>query len=247
MVTATDDALMQFSKLLATAADRKGGQSALDALMPRVRTKAELAELSDDFVLACMTKVVNRVQFSWDVVEKKWPQFEEAFFGFDVDTLTQLSDEEWGAYAHDTRIVRSGPKIRATRSNAYFVNDVSEQHGSFGRFLADWPSDDQIGLMAHLKGCGGRLGGQTGQWVLRMVGWDAFVLTPDVVSALKYAGCDIADNPSSKRDLATVQAAFNEWHEQSGLLYAHISRTVACAVGQNLETDYIIDQAKRFF
>ncbi|MDJ0977164.1 MAG: DNA-3-methyladenine glycosylase I [Erythrobacter sp.] len=238
---------MQFRNLQAAAVERKGGQGALDALMPRVRTKTELAELSDDLVLACMTKVVNRVQFSWEVVEKKWSQFEEAFLVFNVDALTGLSDEEWDAYAHDKRIVRSGPKIRATRSNAYFVADVAERYGSFGQFLAGWPSDDQIGLMAHLKKCGGRLGGQTGQWVLRMVGWDAFVLTPDVVSALKYAGCDIAENPSSKRDLAAIQSAFNAWHEQSGLPYAHISRTVACAVGEDLDNEHIIDQAKRFF
>ncbi len=101
--------------------------------------------------------------------------------------------------------------------------------------------------MAYFKSNGSRLGGQSGAWVLRMIGWDGFVLTPDVVKALQTAGCDITDQPNSKRDLGRVQAAFNLWKEESGLSYAHISRIASYSVGKNLDTDYILDQAQRYF
>jgi len=37
--------------------------------------------------------------------------------------------------------------------------------------------------------------------------------------------------PTSKRDLAAVQAAFNRWHDESGRPIAQISRTLACSIG----------------
>jgi 3-methyladenine DNA glycosylase Tag len=48
-----------------------------------------------------------------------------------------------------------------------------------------------------------------------MVGKDTFVPSYDVVAALNAQ--QIIDKvPSSLRDLATVQNAFNQWHEESG-------------------------------
>ena len=48
------------------------------------------------------------------------------------------------------------------RDNAAFVDRISNEHGSFGRFLAAWPADDQVGLTAYLGKHGSRLGGNTG-------------------------------------------------------------------------------------
>ncbi|MEL6476210.1 MAG: hypothetical protein AAFR17_02695 [Pseudomonadota bacterium] len=36
--------------------------------------------------------------------------------------------------------------------------------------------------------------------------------------------------PTSQRDLAAVQAAFNHWADESDRPLAHISRTLACSV-----------------
>ena len=64
---------------------------------------------------------------------------------------------------------------------------------------------------------------------------DAFMLTGDVVLAMQNAGLDIADNPSSQRDLKKVQALMNEWHQQSGLPYTHISKIAAFSTGINYD------------
>ena len=58
---------------------------------------------------------------------------------------------------------------------------------------------------------GSRLGGNTGQMMLRFLGWDGFVTSRDVVLCLRDAGLDIAETVTSKRDLAKVQAQFNAW------------------------------------
>ncbi len=62
---------------------------------------------------------------------------------------------------------------------------------------------------------GSQLGGLSAPRFLRMVGKDTFVPSYDVVAALNAQ--KIVDKaPTSLRDLAIVQNAFNQWHEQSG-------------------------------
>ena len=67
-------------------------------------------------------------------------------------------------------------KIKAIWENAVFVLDISQQHQSFGNFLADWPEDDIVGLLLYLDKHGSRLGGRTRQYFLRFVGKGTFCL-----------------------------------------------------------------------
>ncbi len=219
--------MTRFDVILARAEARKGGPDALAKLLPPKPSMQALAALGDDRILAEMTKRVFSAGFVWSVIEAKWPAFEAAFLDFDPAALAFQTDEFWEGLASDTRLVRNGAKIIAARHNALFVQDISREHGGFGRFLAAWPPSDQIGLMALLARRGARLGGATGQMFLRFIGWDAFVLSRDVVACLQEAGLDIADDPKGKGDLAKVQAQFNAWSGESGLPYRHLSRICA--------------------
>lgn len=225
--------MTSFNKILQRAEQRKGGASALKKLMPEVASKAKLGKTGDDRFLAMMTKCINQAGFSWKVIENKWPEFEEAFHGFNPRTLGLLSPEQWEAYASDRRVVRNWQKIKALQENVYFVQQVSREHGGFGKWLAAWPIEDQVGLMAYLKKHGSRLGGQTALWFLRRMGKDCFICSRDVVTVLRSTGLDIAEQPTSKRDLLKVQAQFLQWHEQTGLPLSHLSRIAACSVGEN--------------
>ena len=222
-----------FTQIKERAEKRKGGAVALKKMLPEVSSKKQLEKLADDRYLAAMTKCINQAGFSWKVIENKWPQFEQAFFGFDLSKLGLLSPEQWEAYASDRRVVRNWQKIKALQENVFFVQEESRKHGGFGKFIADWPSADQIGLMAHMKQHGSRLGGQSALWFLRRVGKDCFVLSRDVVVVLNAVGLDIAAKPASQRDLNKVQAQFNAWHEETGLPYSHLSRIAAYSVGEN--------------
>jgi len=225
--------MKKFSRILQRAEQRKGGAAGLKKLLPKVASQRKLRTTGDDRYLAMMTRVINQAGFSWKVIDNKWPQFEEAFLGFDTFKLSLLSPEQWEAYTSDRRVVRNWQKIQALQENLYFVRETAREHGSFGRFVADWPVSDYVGLLAFLKKHGSRLGGNSGQYFLRFMGKDGFVLGRDVVAALRGAGVEIAERPTSKRDLGKVQDVFNSWHEETGLPCSHLSRIAACSVGEN--------------
>ncbi len=182
-----------------------------------------------------MTRRVFSAGFAWSVIESKWPGFEDAFLGFEPRRLLSEPDEFWHKLTMDARIVRNGAKIMSVRANARFVLDVAKEHGSFGKFLGDWPPSDEVGLLEVLAKRGARLGGNSGQMLLRFLGYDAFVTSKDVVACLRDAGLDIAEAPTSKRDLKMVQEQFNAWAKETGLPYRHLSRICAMSIGENYE------------
>jgi 3-methyladenine DNA glycosylase Tag len=227
----------RFAEIRKRAAGRKGGDTVLKSLLGAVPDNAALARVPDDRILSTMTERVFAAGFVWRVIEQKWPGFEAAFLGFEPKRLIFQPDDFWHDLASDDRIVRNPQKIRSVRDNAAFVERVSKEHGSFGKFLANWPADDQVGLTAYLGKNGSRLGGNTGQYLLRWLGWDTFILSGDMVLALKDAGLDISENPSSKKDLAAIQEQINAWAKESGLPRAHISRILSMSIGVNRTPD----------
>ena len=224
-----------FKAIRARAAKRKGGDAALAALLPNVVSPNKLAKLPDSQALAVMAKRIFSAGFVWRVIEAKWPGFEEAFLSFEPEKLNFRPDEFWEGLARDKRIVRNPQKIKAIRHNAAFVVDIAREHGSFGAFLADWPSADQIGLLDFLAKRGARLGGRTGQYFLRFTGKDGFIASHDVVACLRDAGLDISDDPSSKKELRKIQDQFNAWAKETGLPFTHLSRICAMSVGENYD------------
>lgn len=237
--------MKKFIEIYDMAAARKGGEDQLQSLLPHVMSPELLAKKGDDRFLAMMCKAINQAGFNWTVIANKWPQFEEAFHGFDVKRLAYKSPEDWEAYVQDKRVVRNWTKIKAMMVNANFVNYTADEHGSFAKFIADWPPSDQIGLMAYLKKNGSRLGGNTGFWFLRYVGKDCFTTTHDTIQAVKWAGYETNDHPTSKRDLTQVQLAFNTWHEETHLPYTHLSKIAAYSIGENHPVSNIQQQNKR--
>lgn len=232
-----------FKTIRARAEKRKGGAKALDRLLPPRPDPKALAKLPNDRALAEITRRVFSAGFAWSVIEAKWPGFEEAFLGFAPGRLSLQADDYWDALMKDTRIVRNGAKIMSVRANASFVSEVANEHGSFGKMLAAWPSSDQVGLLEFLAKRGSRLGGNTGQMLLRFLGWDGFVTSRDVVLCLRDAGLDVAEAVTSKRDLAKVQAQFNTWARETGLPVVHLSRICAMSIGENYDAETLARRA----
>ncbi|RWF52708.1 MAG: DNA-3-methyladenine glycosylase I [Mesorhizobium sp.] len=225
--------MMDFQKIRARAAKRKGGEAALASLLGPMPDNAAVADITDDRILSTMAERVFAAGFVWRVIEQKWPGFEETFLRFEPKRLLFQPDDFWHDLTADERIVRNPQKIKSVRDNAVFVERVSKEHGGFGRFLADWPADDQVGLMAYLAKHGSRLGGNTGQYFLRWLEWDAFIVSTDMAAALRDAGLDIAESPTSKRDLDKIQSQINAWAAQTSLPRRHISRILAMSIGEN--------------
>ena len=220
---------MKFSVFYQQALARKGGEQALKSLLPPVTEKQRLAEIGDDRYLSEITRCIFKAGFVWRVIENKWPDFEAAFEGFVPAYWQQVPPEVLEQLATDERIVRNMQKIRTVPENARMIMDVAKDHGSFGQFLAQWPSTDQVGLLLYLKRNGERLGGNSAQYFLRRVDWDGFILSHDVVTALTRAGI-LDASPASKKGMGQAQEAFNRWHEETEMPISHLSRIVSFTV-----------------
>ena len=161
---------MGFKAALDLACTHKGGLEAVEAQLPEVPPQDQVARLADDRWLSNMTKGIFQAGFNWQVIENKWPGFEEAFEGFNPRRWKMMSDDDLDRLVKDTRIVRNPQKIVTVRDNGAFLCDLADEHGSAGAFFGNWPVSDQVGLMEVLKKRGSRLGGTTGQLVLRRGG-----------------------------------------------------------------------------
>ena len=222
--------MIEFKDLLALAVNRKGGLKPVEAQLPAVKTAAQLRRPDDAFYFSALTRRVFRAGLKHSLVDAKWPAFEEAFFGFDPDKLVLMPDSMLEERMQDTRLIRHWGKIKAIRHNAQLVLDLRREYGSMGRWLADWPAEDTVGMWILLKKRGKQLGGNSGAAFLRMVGRDTWYPTNDVISVLR-AHRIIDKNLSSQRDQRAAQAAFNQWQSESGRPQAHISKVLALTVG----------------
>jgi 3-methyladenine DNA glycosylase Tag len=217
-----------FDEIFAIAADRKGGPAALEAQLSKPKSAAELAHIPEDRWLAQFTKGVFQAGFNWQVIENKWEGFEAAFHGFDVDRCAFLHDEDMDRLMSNTAIVRNGPKIRTVIENAHFLQSLRAEGGA-GVVLGGWATTDYISLLDFMKKGGSRIGGNTGQYALRFLGKDSFILSRDVVARLIAEGV-VDKQPTSKGAMKKVQEAFNIWMDQSGRSLTEISRVLAMSV-----------------
>ena len=222
----------KFAAIYARAAKRKGGEKVLEAMLSQPLAAADVAAIGDDRFLAEFTKKVFQSGFVWRVVRNKWPDFEALFFDFDIDKVLLMPDEMLERKASDPRIIRNFTKVRTIRENALMIDDVRRQHGSFAKFVAQWPADDIIGLWAYLKKHGARLGGNTGPYALRFLGKDTFLLSKDVEDYFSQHKL-IEGSARSKRSLITINQTFLEWQKQSDWSLQQLSQLIAFSCGDN--------------
>ncbi len=114
----------------------------------------------------------------------------------------------------------------SVRANAQFVRQLADEHGSAGRFFADWPVEDHIGLLAVLDKRGNRLGGMSGQYILRAIGRDSFVMSHDVLVCLRpLRFADLggeADQEGPQADPGSVQCLGRRDGPAANLSLAHL-------------------------
>jgi len=221
--------MRDFQEIYDIAAERKGGENALESLLSTPLTPEELRHTFDDRWLARMAKAIFQAGYSWKEVEGKWPAFEVAFDGFHPVAVSLYGQADMDRLMSNDAIVPNEEKIAAVIANARFVQEIAKDHGSLGAWVATWPETDHAGLVAELERRGSLLGGTTGQRVLRMMGRDGFVLTEDVRARLLAEGV-LHESSEPLGDMAAVQTAFNGWMQQSGRGLSHISHVLAYSI-----------------
>lgn len=221
--------MRDFQWMLEYGINRFGSLKALEARLPHAATQAQLLAVPDDRYLSLIALRVFRAGLRHSVVDAKWPNFEEVFWRFDPEKVVLMSAEHIERLMQETRIIRHLGKLKSVPRNAQMLLDIRREFGSFGAFLAQWPEHDIVGLWRYLAKHGHQLGGLSAPRFLRMAGKDTFVLSDDVVAALVAQGI-VAKRPTSQRDLALVQEAFNAWQAQSGRPLCQLSMLLALTV-----------------
>jgi 3-methyladenine DNA glycosylase Tag len=224
--------MVAFAKIEKAALKRIGEKELNDRLqhrIPKLKSAAALRKVSDDRYLSLMALRIFRAGLKHEMVDAKWPAFEQAFHRFDPRRVRAMSDEEIEALMKDARLIRHLGKLQAVHANGAAVVALAEEKGGVGPYLADWPGANVVGLWDDLAKRFAHLGGGSGPQFLRMAGKDTFVLTDFVVKALNHWGA-FKGAPKSKIDRAKVQAAFNGWAEETGKPLAHLSMILAASV-----------------
>jgi 3-methyladenine DNA glycosylase Tag len=221
-----------FASLYDRVIKRKGSEAMVKELLSQPASKKQVLDIPDDRFLAEFTKKVFQSGFVWRVVRQKWPDFEDVFFGFNIDKILLIPDEMLEQKASNPAIIRNFNKVKTIRENALMIEDVRRKHGSFAKFISEWPKDDLIGFWDFLKKNGARLGGNTGPYALRALGVDTFLLSRDVESYFHEHGL-ISGSARSKRSLTAIQNTFFTWQKESGLSLQELSQLVSFSCGDN--------------
>lgn len=208
----------------------KLGEDELRDRLPPVMTSQVLADKPDRYFLSAMTRRIFQAGMKHSVINDRWPFFEEWFWGFDPHKLVLLSEAQLEAAMQEPRLIRHWGKLRTIPVNASVMLELSGQYQGFGRYLADWPDSDIHGLWRDLAKRFERLGGDSGPRFLRLAGRDTYLLTPDVIAALK--ALDVIDGkPTRKEDRQRVTDQFVAWKASTGYPMAHLSRILSMVVG----------------
>ncbi len=99
-----------------------------------------------------LTKAIFRSGFNWRVVHEKWPAFQQAFDGFNLETVAFYGQEDIDRLSNDRSIVRNRRKILGTIDNARRTLELVEEHGSFLRYLRSLDGLDYHETVAALTG-----------------------------------------------------------------------------------------------
>lgn len=102
---------------------------------PGFEIPPRVTPVDDNGYFEQMTKAVFQAGFSWQVVNNKWPNFQQAFDGFDIDRVAAYDFEDVDRLLSDPGIVRNGRKIEATVANAIECQALRREYGSFANYL----------------------------------------------------------------------------------------------------------------
>lgn len=97
-----------------------------------------------------LTRAIFQAGFSWRVIRDKWPNFQQAFDGFDLSTVAGYGEPDVERLVADAGIVRNRRKIEATIYNARVMWDLIQQHGSFFAYLRELDALEYAGRRQEL-------------------------------------------------------------------------------------------------
>ena len=93
--------------------------------------------------LEAMSRTVFQTDKSWRVIDSKRPGNQEAFKGFDAETVAGFTEPDLDALNQDTRVIRNRRKIEAIVFNARRMVELDGAHGDFQGYLRSHDTFDE--------------------------------------------------------------------------------------------------------
>lgn len=103
---------------------------------------------NDDEYFERMTRTVFTAGLNWQMIDKKWPNFQRAFAGFSIPKVAKFTDKDTKRLMADTSIVRNEKKIKGTIHNAGEFLKLEKEHGTFQKYLDSFGKDENRMLSA---------------------------------------------------------------------------------------------------
>ncbi|GAB2877761.1 DNA-3-methyladenine glycosylase I [Microbulbifer echini] len=222
--------MRNFLEIEAPVIDRFGGMSGLQAKLRKPLPSDQVLTIPDNLWLSAASRAVFQAGFSWKVVEKKWPDIEKIFYGFDLSFCRYLSEEALDDLMRQEGMIKHWTKTRSIQRNADFFWCLSDEYGSLGEYFSSWNTENYVDNLKYLRKGGDRLGGKTAQVFLRRMGVDTLVFASDTIRALIREGV-VNKSPSSKKDWLALQNAIEIWQGQSNRSLNEISQILSLSVG----------------
>ncbi|NHJ87337.1 MAG: hypothetical protein FK734_17870 [Asgard group archaeon] len=88
-----------------------------------------------DEIFENLTRVIFQGGLSWDMIQRKWPYFQEAFANFSVEEGSDFTDDDIGLLLENKNIIRNSQKIEAAVYNAQELVKIVNEHGTFSNYL----------------------------------------------------------------------------------------------------------------
>jgi len=107
----------------------------------------------------------------WRTVAERWPNFQNAFAGFDIGKVAEFGEEDVKRLLGDERIIRNRRKILSTIQNAVEFKRIVEEAGSFQKWLDSMDkSDNYSAVVEEIRGRFRHAGETTARIFLYTVG-----------------------------------------------------------------------------
>lgn len=90
---------------------------------------------NDDAYFENMARVIFQAGLSWRLIERKWPNFQEAFENFSINRIARFTDDDVKRLMANEGIVRNRKKILATIHNATQFQTIKKELESFQAYI----------------------------------------------------------------------------------------------------------------
>ena len=127
---------------------------------------------SDQQYFTLLARAVFSAGLGPKVVESRWKEMTNAFYGFDPAKVRQMDESDVARLLGDPSVIRNRRKIEAVVENARRFTERTAEGTSFHAYLAEFGAESDLEAAAeHLAGVFTHLGRTSALFFLFSAGW----------------------------------------------------------------------------